>query len=67
MELALVVTLKRVGEWKSKENVVKVDPNPKQSTGKAIMAFLDRIDFFALALYFILYILLNCVYWIRNS
>ena len=66
MELALVVTLKRVGEWKSKENVVKVDPNPKHSTGKA-MTFLDRIDFFALALYFFLYIIFNCVYWIRNS
>ena len=68
IELALVISLKRAGEWKLPKmiNVVKIESNQKNLPEKS-MTFLDKVDFWALALYCFFYILFNCVYWINNE
>ena len=68
IELAFVVTLKRVGELKVQEgeNEVKVMTRSKIESRKQI-SILDRIDFFAFMIYFFFYIIFNFVYWIHGQ
>ena len=65
VELTFVVFLRRVTEWK--RNHIKssmiVNNISKQICFESEMTYSDLIDLVSFAVYFMSYILFNCIYW----